>query len=382
MHKTTEDDELLAIDGGRPAFVRESIHWPPEDEGVADVLRGMANEGAWATYSGSYTARLIEALSDMHGIEHVRLTCSGTAAVEQALRGVGVGAGDEVILAAYDFSGNFRCVERIGARPVLVDISPSTSAADPALFDDALSPHVRAVVVSHLHSGLAPMPEVCDWALRHGVAVVEDACQAPGANVHGRPAGSWGDVGVLSFGGSKLLSAGRGGAILTGNQQFIQRMKVYAEGGNDAFPLSELQAAVLVPQLERLPERNERRRAAVQRIAKATKRWGELEFVGDLSALPCPSYFKVAWRYQPLDPGLTREQFVLAAQAEGLPIDVGFRGLTRRSDRRCRRVGPMQHATEFAEWLVVMHHPLLLADDEQIDLAVKALAKVMRLLKA
>lgn len=381
MYRAPEDNELLAIDGGRPGFSGGAINWPPACDGVVEVLHTMAGDGSWATYSGLHSARLIEALSNMHGTEYVRLTCSGTAAVEQALRGVGVNQGDEVILAAYDFAGNFRSIERIGARPVLVDVSGSTLAIDPALLDGALSPRVRAVLVSHLHSGLAPMSEVCDWANRHGVAVVEDACQAPGANVFGRTAGSWGDMGVLSFGGSKLLSAGRGGAILTNNQQFFQRLKVYAEGGNDAFPMSELQAAVLLPQLERLAESNQRRRTTVENLVKASRHWEDLEFVGDRSALYCPSYFKVAWKYRPSYAELTREKFVMATQAEGLPVDVGFRGFTRRSDRRCRHVGPMVHAAQFAEWLVVLHHPILLAEHGQIDLAMQALEKVLKRLR-
>ena len=126
---------------------------------------------------------------------------------------------------------------------------------------------MRAVIVSHLHGGLAAMPEIRAWADLRGVAVVEDACQVPGARIAGRLAGTWGDVGVLSFGGSKLLSAGRGGALLTDRSDVVQRIKIYSERGNQAYPLSELQAAVLLPQLESLAERNHA--AAAERDAAA-----------------------------------------------------------------------------------------------------------------
>ncbi len=95
---------------------------------------------------------------------------------------------------------------------MLVDIDPRSWCLAPERIAAAQSPATRAVIVSHLHGGLADMQQLTDVARRFNLGVVEDACQAPGATVQGRPAGTWGDVGVLSFGGSKLLTAGRGGA--------------------------------------------------------------------------------------------------------------------------------------------------------------------------
>ena len=115
-----------------------------------------------------------------------------------------------MILAAYDFPGNFRSVEAVGARPVLVDIDPRTWCLDSGRIAAAVSPATRAVIVSHLHGGLADMAQICEIASAHHLSVIEDACQAAGAQVQGRPAGAWGDAAVLSFGGSKLLTAGRG----------------------------------------------------------------------------------------------------------------------------------------------------------------------------
>src|SRR5215831_17047378 len=111
------------------------------------------------------------------------------------------------------------------------------------------------------------MREVMEACSARGVAVVEDAAQCPGASVQGRPAGAWGDVGVLSFGGSKLLSAGRGGALLTRHADVHQRARLFLHRGNLVCPLSELQAAVLLPQLAKLDERNGQRAASVGRLA-------------------------------------------------------------------------------------------------------------------
>src|SRR5262249_27521235 len=136
-------------------------------------------------------------------------------AVELALRALKVGPGDEVVLAAYDYPGNFLSVHAVGAHPVLVDVELGNWNLGPERLAEAIGPATRAVIASHLHGGLVPMREVMEVAAARGVAVVEDAAQAPGAEVQGRKAGTWGDAGVLSFGGSKLLTAGRGGALLT-----------------------------------------------------------------------------------------------------------------------------------------------------------------------
>ena len=211
------------------------------------------------------------------------MVCSRRGAVRPAPSpwnwrcGLRVSDGDEVILAGYDFPGNFRAVEAVGAVPVLVDIQRRTWCLDAAQLELAWSPRVRAILVSHLHGGLAAMPEIRAWADLRAVAVVEDACQVPGARIDGRLAGTWGDVGVLSFGGSKLLSAGRGGALLTDRSDVVQRIKIYSERGNQAYPLSELQAAVLLPQLESLAERNQQRLENAMRLLELCRGFPDLE---------------------------------------------------------------------------------------------------------
>ena len=156
-------------------------------------------DGSWGRYNGPHSAALIRRLREMHGTEHVALCSSGTVAVELALRGLKIGAGDEVILAGYDFPGNFRAIEAVRARPVLVDIDPHTWCLDAAHLPQATGVATKAIIVSHLHGGMAAMREIMGFAEQHGVAVVEDACQAPGAIVNGRLAGTWGDVSVTEL---------------------------------------------------------------------------------------------------------------------------------------------------------------------------------------
>src|SRR5262249_49442033 len=129
---------------------------------------------------------------------------------------------------------------------------------NPDLLTSAISPKTKAMLISHLHGGVVPMPQVMEIARNHGLSVIEDAAQATGAMIQGRRAGSWGDVGILSFGGSKLISAGRGGALLIRRPEVYQRAKLFLSRGIQQWAaLSELQAIVLLPQLSKLLERNE-----------------------------------------------------------------------------------------------------------------------------
>jgi dTDP-4-amino-4,6-dideoxygalactose transaminase len=195
--------------------------------------------------------------------------------------------------------------------------------------------------------------------------------------VYGRIAGTWGDVGVLSFGGSKLLTAGRGGALVMRDAMVHQRAKIFCDWGNDAFPMSELQAAVLPPQLEKLAARNETRRDNVKRLLSALADAQALTPVANPADAGHAGYYKLAWLYDSSRcGGVDRESFVAAVQAEGVALDTGFHGFTRRPVRRCRKVGNLTHAQRAAESTVLLHHPVLLQPTETIDRVAAALQKV------
>lgn len=352
--------------------------WPPADPEIEAALRGAFADGSWGRYHGPHGRRLADALAEMHDVEFVSLCCSGTFAVELALRAVQVGAGDEVILAGYDYPGNFRAIEAVGARPVLVDVDRRNWNLDPACLNEAIGSRTRAVIASHLHAGVVPIREVRDFTQEHGLTLIEDACQATGATIEGRPAGSWGDVGVLSFGGSKLLTAGRGGALLTRSGEIHQRAKIVCEHGNHAFPLSELQAAVLVPQLARLAERNRQRMAAAERFLKGlASAPGLRPLLNRVAALP--AFYKLGMRFVPEElSGCSRAEFLTLIQSDGISLDAGFRGFGLRGPRRCRAAGELIESRSAAERCVVLHHPLLLEPVDVVERAAETIARVAR----
>src|SRR5262245_14748666 len=259
--------ESPAILGGTAIRPEGPPDWPPPDPAVVARVTRALDDGSWGKYHGPHIAELTQLLAAYHQVAHAIPCASGTAAVELALRGLAVGPGDEVLLAAYDFKGNFQDVLAVGAVPVLVDVRPKNWIIDPSRIPEAIGPKTKAMIVSHLHGGVADMPEIMRIAEAHEVAVIEDAAQMPAARIHGRIAGTWGDAGILSFGGSKLVSAGRGGALLTRRADVAQRIRLYTQRGNDAYPLSELQAAAVIPQWARLNAWNARRAAAAAWLA-------------------------------------------------------------------------------------------------------------------
>jgi len=376
--KADRADDLPALLGGRPVRPEGPPEWPAADPAVAEALQAAWRDGSWGKYHGGRVARLEERLAREHGVDSATACGSGTFAVELALRALPVGPGDEVLLSAYDYPGNFLAVHAVGARPVLLDVDPDNWNPSPDQLETGYSPSVKAVIVSHLHGGLAPMREITEWAASRGVGVAEDAAQAPGAVVQGRPAGTWGDAGVLSFGGSKLLTAGRGGALLTRRADVHQRARVALHRGNVVCPLSELQAAVLAPQLDRLAERNVRRRRAVAFLADRLRDVPGLRlFNNRADGEAC--YYKVGFQYDAGALGLPRSVFTAALRAEGVAMDDGFRGLhVGRSPRRFRTAGPLAEADRAHAGAVVLHHPVLLGDETDLEQVVAAVRKIHR----
>ena len=366
---TSNDPTLPAILGGQPLRPEGPPSWPPVWEEVSRAVKQSLDEGGWGHYYGPNTRLLTDRLSSYHEVEFVELCCSGTFAIELALRVLQIGPGDEVILASYDFIGNFNDVVAVGARPVLIDLDPNNWNLNPELIGEAIGPNTRAILVSHLHGGVVPMKRVVEIAREQGIRVIEDACQMPGALIEGRKAGTWGDIGVLSFGGSKLLSAGRGGALLTSAPEIRQRAQIYCNRGNHAYPLSELQATVLLPQLERLDDRNRERATSVSKLAKSLKPVSGLRLLDNREASVFPGYYKLGFQYDPdgFD-GLSRELFVQAARAEGIEFNAGFRAFHLcRSSRRFRKAGELEVATMADSNMLILHHPALLEGDEAID---------------
>lgn len=368
---------MPAILGGPPAFP----HGPPKGAAAQpDILAAVSDamgDGSWCRYHGPHVETLEHLLTVRFGVKYALACASGTLAVEVALRTVGVGPGDEVILAGYEYESNFLTIHALGAKPVLIDIAGGNWNLAPDQLEAAISPATRAILASHLHGGIVPMPAVRAIADSRGIALVEDAAQCPGAAIGSTPCGSFGRIGTLSFGGTKLLSAGRGGALLVDDARDWQRARnLLTRGVQQWAPLSELQAAVLVPQLTRLPRDTETRRQAVERLT-ACPLPGLARFENAEGS--SPAYYKVGFCYDPAAFGLSRDLFVKAMRAEGIAFDVGFKALhLGRSPSRFRAVGGLPESTRAGACCVKLHHPVLLEGNTAIEIVARTIENIYR----
>jgi perosamine synthetase len=368
--------DLPALLGGSPVRPQGPPAWPLPDPEILEALLAAYRDGSWGKYHGPNVERLEAALREYHHVEFALACGSGTFAVELALRALKIGPGDEVILAAYDYPGNFLGVHAVGAHPVLVDVDADNWNMRVDLLEDAIGPQTRALIVSHLHGGMVPMREVMELARGKGLAVIEDAAQAPGAKIQGRLAGTWGDAGILSFGGSKLLSAGRGGALLTSRADVAQRARTWHFRGNLIAPLSELQAAVVVPQLAKLDARSQTRLRAVQELTLRLQAMAGLRPFRN--AVECqPGYYKVGFQYDAAPFGLSRRKLICALRAEGIALDEGFHAShVGRSPKRFRQAGALTQATRAHEGTIILHHPVLLGGISELAEVATAFRKI------
>lgn len=220
-----------------------------------------------------------EEFAAFSGTAHCVGLANGTDAIELALRALGVGPGDEVVVPANTFVATASAVLRAGADVVLADVDPATLLLDPEALAAVVGPRTRAVVPVHLYGQMAPMDAVGAVAARAGAAVVEDAAQSQGARQEGRPSGSVGRVAATSFYPGKNLGAyGDAGAVVTGDGEVARTVRALRDHGSTVkyehpergfnSRLDTLQAVVLRAKLARLEEWNRLRSAAAGRYGE------------------------------------------------------------------------------------------------------------------
>ncbi len=249
------------LDNADPALLEELLGV------VADVA------GRSAFTLGAEVESFERAFADWCGSGHAVGVSSGTAALELALRGLGVGLGDEVIVPTNSFIATAEAVSAAGATPRLVDVDPETAVITAEIVAAALTPRTRCVIPVHLYGRTVEMDPLVELCRARGIFVIEDACQGHGARYRGRPAGSLADAGCFSFYPTKNLGAwGDGGAITCEDPALAERLRLLRSHGEGTrhhheLPartdrLDALQAAILERKLGRLDEAIERRRQA------------------------------------------------------------------------------------------------------------------------
>ena len=175
-----------------------------------------------------------EEMKEKFGTSHAIIMTSGYAALSSALIAMGIGPGDEVIVPAYTYIASAMAVVSAGAIPVIVDVDESLTLCPKAL-EAAITKNTKAVIPVHIQGFPCKMSEICAIAKKHGLLVLEDACQADGGSYRGKRLGTIGDAGALSFNYFKIITAGEGGALFTDDKEIFERALIYQDSSGVAF---------------------------------------------------------------------------------------------------------------------------------------------------
>ncbi|GIE94100.1 aminotransferase class I/II-fold pyridoxal phosphate-dependent enzyme [Paractinoplanes rishiriensis] len=279
---------------------------PPDVSDVERKLLLAAFDANWVAPVGPDLDAFESQVAELVGVPHAVALASGTAALHLALVAAGVRRGDTVLVPSFTFAATANAVMYLGARPVFLDSTPESWNVDPALVAEELRARnargrlPRAVIAVDMYGQCAdyrPLLDACD---RYGVPLIEDAAEALGATYHGRPAGSFGLAGVLSFNGNKIITTGGGGMLLTGDDRVARQARHLATQAREPVPhyehrtvgynyrLSNLLAAVGRGQVQRLGEMIACRRETARYYRQA------LDLPG-LTFMPVAGYGRPNW---------------------------------------------------------------------------------------
>ena len=337
----------LAILGGTALRRERFPAWPQYLPSDAQRLQQVLESRHWGGYPvpSRYAGEFAERFAAMHGARYGLCLTNGTIALVTALRAAGVRFGDEVIVPAYTWDGTATAVLAAGGVPVFADVDPDTYCLDLESTRSAITPRTRAILPVHLAMRFAEMDGLMELAQEHGLKVVEDCAHAHGGQYRGQGAGSIGDLGCFSFQESKLMTSGEGGIVITSNLQFFEHLQSQINCGRASmtdeyqqrvlgsnYRMTEFQAALLIGQLEMLPE------FAAKRASAAARLTGALDAIPGVRPLPRQSgitretLYCYVFQYRPEHPGVSRDLFVAALDAEGVPCDGRFYEPVYRSD--------------------------------------------------
>jgi len=252
-------------------------------EYVADAARR-----GWGGNHRDYIDRFEEGFKSYIGARFAVATSSCTGALHLGLDALGIGPGDEVILADTNWVATVAPVVHLGATPVFVDIERDSWCLNPAAVEAAITPRTKAIIAVHLYGNLCDMNSLLSIGKRHGIPVVEDAAEAIGSTYLGKPAGSMGVFGVFSFHGTKTLSTGEGGMFVTSDSAIFESVLTLSNHGRRSnevrqfwpstigykYKMSNLQAALGCAQLERIESLVERKRQILEDYKTEFKRRG------------------------------------------------------------------------------------------------------------
>lgn len=344
---------VLALNGASPVRTKPFPDWPVHDQDEVKAVTQVVESGKWWRFAYGTGVELEESLeagkiskvlefsrafAQHQEAQYGIAVANGTASLEIIFKALGIGPGDEVIVPAYTYVASASAVLQVNAVPIFVDIDQETYNLNPDLIEAAITPRTKAIEPVHFGGQPADMDKILQIAEKHDLFVVEDAAHAHGSEWHGRKVGALGHAGSFSFQGSKNMTSGEGGIILTNDANLAERCDSLLWVGREKgrpwyefhrlgwnYRLTEFQAAILLVQLSRLKAQNERR---MENARYLNERLAEIEGLTPLkwdSRTTKHSFHIYIIRYDAEKfRGAHRRKFVDALIAEGIPAFYGY----------------------------------------------------------
>jgi dTDP-4-amino-4,6-dideoxygalactose transaminase len=338
----TPDSSGLALHGGKPVRNRPFPEWPTSDDSTAKAVFEVLTTGETSSTHGDVVTRFEAEFAAYQDAEYCTCVCNGTLALAAGLRAVGVDVGGEVILPSYAFVASAAAVIFAGGIPVFADVDPRTHLLDADAAEAAITNRTKAILPVHVAGRPADLDAFTALSQRHGVAIVEEASQAHGAEWHGRKVGAIGDVGVFGFQASSHVGAGDGGAVVTDDEQFADRLRALTSASasttvdfssdlsqrtGESLRLAPFQAAILRIQLSRQAWHRAARAANAERLTRALRSIDGVQLPPDEPGVTAHGHHGFLFRLTKIGGADRRDAFVQALVAEGIPCVAGYGGL-------------------------------------------------------
>ncbi len=335
----------LALLGGAPVRTQPFAPWPQYTEADSQRLLEVLHTRNWGGYPfpNKLASEFAAKFAAYHDAGYGCCVANGTIALVVALQAAGVRFGDEVIVPAYTWDGTAAAVLFAGGVPVFADIDPDTYCLDVESVRRAITPRTRAVIPVHLAMRFADMDALPGLAQKHNLVLIEDCAHVHGGQFKGRGAGSMGDLGCFSFQSSKLMTAGEGGIVITSRLEYCELVQTLVNCGRASltdrfkrrmvgsnYRITEFQAAVLLGQLEQLPELAGRRARNAKRLSEGLGAIHGIRPLPPQPALTREAIYNYVFQYR--HEVVSRDLFAAALDREGIPCDGRFYEPVYRSD--------------------------------------------------
>lgn len=408
------EQDKPAVLGGPKIHETEWPQWPVWDASAEKEILAMLRTGKWWRGTGEHVIEFEKAYAGLMDVRRCLATASGTTALMVSLQALGIDAGDEVLVSPYTFIASYNVIFLNKALPVFVDSDPETFLINPARIEERITERTKAILPVHIYGLPADMDSINAIARKHNLFVVEDACQAWLAEYRGKKVGTLGDAGCFSFQNSKNLPAGEGGAIISNNEELMDRChsvhncgRPYGSvkrtsdypinGGNSR--MQQIQALILLSQMNRIKSDADIRLGNALFLDEKLK-----EIPGIIPCKPAEGATRSAYHLYPFRyikeefNNLPKERFIKALNSEGIPCSSGYgpqnrtEGLIEEAlnSRGFKRLFPPARLKQWREEnvlpgndklcseAVTFYQSILLGSRNDMEDIVKAITKIYR----